>query len=202
MKRFSWKRAELCLALTILLIFTYASAAGAQQQEIADKVLRLHVLANSDSAEDQRVKLCVRDAVLEYCNPLLAQVQTQAQVRTVLNTHLQEIVDLAQAELRRQGSLDMVTAQMQEEYYPTRDYTDFALPAGKYMGLRICIGSASGHNWWCVIFPPLCKGCSAAATETLTTEERAFVRQDGTKYVVRFKAAEMLDTLRERFSPA
>ncbi len=202
MKRFFWKRAELCVALVILLLFTYASAAGAQQQEIADKVLRLHVLANSDSTEDQRVKLCVRDAVLAYCNPLLAQVQTQAQVRTVLNAHLQEIVDLAQAELRRQGSLDTVTAQMQEEYYPTREYTDFALPAGRYMGLRICIGSASGHNWWCVIFPPLCKGASAAAAETLTTQERAFVQQDGTKYVVRFKAAEVLDTLRERFSPA
>lgn len=199
MKFKNWKRLELCLALAILLLFTYAAAAGAQQQDIADKVLRLHVIANSDSAEDQRVKLCVRDAVLAYCNPLLENVKTQSDVRTVLNDHMQEIVNLAQAELKRQGSADSVTAQMKEEYYPTRVYTDFSLPAGRYMGLRLRIGNAAGHNWWCVIFPPLCNGCATTKTDNLTADEHAFMRKDGTKYVIRFKAAEVLDTLRDRF---
>lgn len=190
------KRLELAFALAVLLVFTYAAAAGAQQQELSGKLLRLHVIANSDSTEDQRVKLCVRDRVLALCEPWLAEVEDQAGVRQVLDKHMQEIVNAAQEELLRQGSRDSVTAQIRSEYYPTRDYTDFSLPAGRYVGLKLRIGSAEGHNWWCVIFPPLCKGAAAGETASLSPGERALTRRDGTRYIVRFKAAELLGELR------
>ncbi|MGE4547984.1 MAG: stage II sporulation protein R [Intestinibacillus sp.] len=196
------KRLELAFALAVLLVFTYAAAAGAQQQSISEKLLRLHVIANSDSAEDQRVKLCVRDKVLALCEPWLAEVQDQAGVRQALNAHMQEIVNAAQEELWAQGSQDSVTAQIRSEYYPTRDYTDFSLPAGRYVGLKLRIGSAKGHNWWCVIFPPLCKGAAAGKAASLSPGEQALTRQDGTRYVVRFKAAELLGELRHAFGAA
>lgn len=192
------KRLEAALILATMLLFTYAAAAGAQQQEISDKVLRLHVVANSDSDEDQRVKLCVRDRVLEVCEPLLAEAKTQEEVRAALGTHLQEIVNAAQLELWRQGADDGATAQLREEYYPTRDYETFSLPAGRYVGLRVEIGAAQGHNWWCVVFPPLCKGAAASETAALSDGERAFTRRDGTQYAVRFKAAELVGELRHK----
>lgn len=195
MKRLT--RFEAALLLALVLLFTYASAAGMQQQAIADQVLRLHVLANSNSEEDQRVKLCVRDRVLAYCAPLLESAQTQDEVRSVLSAHLQEIVNEAQRELWRQGASDSVTAQISEEYYPTRDYIDFSLPAGRYVGLRIQIGEAQGRNWWCVVFPPLCSGAAEGEANGLNEDERAFTRRDGTEYVVRFKAAELVGELRE-----
>lgn len=190
------KQFEAVLLLVVMILFTYASAAGARQQMLADKMLRLHVLADSDGAEDQRVKLCVRDRVLAYCQPLLEKAETQQDVRQILGAHMQQIVNAAQLELWRQGTSDSVTAQLSEEYYPTRDYQDFSLPAGRYVGLRIKIGAAAGHNWWCVIFPPMCRGAASAQTDTLTEDERAFTRRDGTQYVVRFKAAELFGEFR------
>lgn len=192
-----WKRLEIALMLAVALVFTYASAAGMQQQQLADKMLRLHVLANSDMEEDQRVKLCVRDKVLEYCSPLLEECTTQEDVRQVLSANLQQIVNCAQLTLWQQGSNDSVTAQINEEYYPTREYTDFSLPAGRYVGLRIKIGEAKGHNWWCVVFPPMCNGASQMKDDTLTEDENALTRRDGTRYVIRFKAAEIFGELRQ-----
>lgn len=192
------KRWEAALVLTVLLLFTYAALAGMQQQALADDVLRLHVLANSDSREDQRVKLCVRDRVLAYCEPLLTEVRTQQQVRTVIQQHLQQIVNVAQLELWRQGTQDTVVVKLDEEYYPTRDYETFSLPAGQYVGLRVEIGSARGHNWWCVIYPPMCRGAAVSEPAALSPGERALTRRDGTRFVVRFKAAELIGTLRHR----
>lgn len=196
------RRWELALALTIFFLFTYAAAAGAQQQDIAEKVLRLHVIASSDSAEAQRVKLCVRDRVLSLCEPWLEDAETQQDVREILSAHMQEIVNAAQQELWAQGAQDGVTAQISAEYYPTRAYTDFSLPAGRYVGLKLRIGGAQGKNWWCVIFPPLCADAAEGRDDTLTPEEHALTRQDGARYVVRFKAAELLGELRHAFGAA
>lgn len=196
------RRWELAVAFAVLLLFTYAAAAGAQQTELADKVLRLHVIANSDTVEDQRVKLCVRDRVLAACQPWLEDANNQTEVREILRLHMQEIVNLAQTELWEQGSTHTVTAQMSEEYYPTREYTDFSLPAGQYVGLKLRIGRAVGHNWWCVIFPPLCDGAAAGEIASLSADETALTRQDGTRYVVRFKAAELFSEIRHAFRTA
>lgn len=195
-----FKRWEAVLVLTVLLLFTYAAMAGMQQQALADDVLRLHVLANSDSREDQRIKLCVRDRVLAYCEPLLTEAHTQAQVRAVVRQHLQQIANVAQLELWLQGAQDSVAVKLDEEYYPTRDYETFSLPAGQYVGLRVEIGSARGHNWWCVIYPPMCRGAAVAEPATLSQGERALTRRDGTRFVVRFKAAELVGALRHRLT--
>ena len=194
------KRWEAALVLTVLLLFTYAAMAGMQQQALADDVLRLHVLANSDSREDQRVKLCVRDRVLAYCEPLLTEAHTQTQVRAVVRQHLQQIANVAQLELWRQGAQDTVAVKLDEEYYPTRDYETFSLPAGQYVGLRVEIGRANGPNWWCVFYPPMCRGAAVAEPAALSSGERALTRRDGTRFVVRFKTAELVGALRHRLT--
>ena len=188
---------ELAGILTLFLVFTYFAAAGQTQAQVADKLVRLHVIANSDTAADQALKLQVRDAVLEVTQDIGADCADTQETQEALQAHLQEIQEAACQVIRREGYDYSVTAQLKREYYPSKVYKNFALPAGDYTGLKVKIGAAQGHNWWCVVFPPLCT--SAATRETFvgfTEEEAAFVQQDGTRYALRFKAAELVDQLR------
>ena len=188
---------ELAGILALFLLFTYFAAAGQVQAQVSDKVLRLHVIANSDTKEDQALKLQVRDAVLQVAAEASEDCTTTEETRQALESHLREIEKTAQKVVRRAGYDYSVTAQIKREYYPSKTYKNFALPAGDYTGLKVKIGKAAGHNWWCVVFPPLCT--SAATKESFVgfqPEEIAFVQQDGTRYAVRFKAAEWVDTLR------
>ncbi len=194
MKLKAW---ELAGILTLFLAFTYFAAAGQTQAQVADKLVRLHVIANSDTAADQALKLQVRDAVLEVTQDIGAECADTQETQEALQAHLQEIQEAARQVIRQEGYDYPVTAQLKREYYPSKVYENFALPAGDYTGLKVKIGAARGHNWWCVVFPPLCM--SAATREAFTgftEEEAAFVQQDGTRYALRFKAAELVDQLR------
>ena len=187
------RRMELVLALTMALAFTYAAAVSQEQDAIAGGLLRLHVVAHSDSAHDQAVKLQVRDAVLDFCEPLLDGARDQEQVRNRLEGNMQALADCAQRTLLAQGERRAVTVQLAEEYYPTRDYPTFSLPAGEYLGLRVTIGEGTGRNWWCVVFPPLCSQAAAGEEETQTPEEEL-----DPQYSFRFKTAEWIGMLRHK----
>ena len=177
MMRVKCRPIELALALCMAFLFAYAAWVSLSQQTLADGLLRLHVIANSDSVQDQQVKLLVRDRVLEVTEPLLAEADAQDEVRRILSSHLQQITDAAQQVLTDQG----MPAQMATEYYPTREYDTFSLPAGQYTGLKIRLGAASGHNWWCVVFPPLCTDAAQAPQDKLC-EQTTF----------RFKTADLI----------
>lgn len=187
----NWRRLELVLALTLALVFTYAAAVSRQQDALAGGLLRLHVVANSDTACDQQVKLQVRDAVLDFCRPLLAGAQDRAEVERRLDGQMQALANCAQQALWAAGQERAVTVRLAQEYYPTRNYPTFSLPAGQYLGLRVTIGEGQGHNWWCVVFPPLCE--QAAVKQDGQTPELAAQRS------FRFKTAEAVGWLRERF---
>lgn len=176
---------ELALALCMAFLFAYAAWVSLSQQTLADGLLRLHVIANSDSVQDQQVKLLVRDRVLEVTEPLLAEADDQDEVRRVLSAHLQQITDAAQQVLTDQGMPYQLSAQMATEYYPTRAYDTFSLPAGQYTGLKIRLGAASGHNWWCVVFPPLCTDAAQVPQDKLC-EQTTF----------RFKTADLIGQAR------
>lgn len=185
MMRVKCRPIELALALCMAFLFAYAAWVSLSQQTLADGLLRLHVIANSDSVQDQQVKLLVRDRVLEVTEPLLAEVGDQDEVRRILSAHLQQITDAAQQVLTDQGMPYQLSAQMATEYYPTRAYDTFSLPAGQYTGLKIRLGAASGHNWWCVVFPPLCTDAAQAPQDKLC-EQTTF----------RFKTADLIGQAR------
>lgn len=181
MMRVKCRPIELALALCMAFLFAYMAWVSLSQQTLADGLLRLHVIANSDSVQDQQVKLLVRDRVLEVTEPLLAEADDQDEVRRILSEHLQQITDAAQQVLTDQGMPYQLSAQMATEYYPTRAYDTFSLPAGQYTGLKIRLGAASGHNWWCVVFPPLCTDAAQAPQDKLC-EQTTF----------RFKTADLI----------
>ena len=171
---------------------------------IYDSVIRLHVLANSDSDSDQALKLKVRDAVLEKTSVLLADAKTRDEAEKILRASLEEIADVAARTVRDAGFRESVAVTLGFEDYPTRRYENLAFPAGEYLSLRVMIGEAAGQNWWCVLFPPL---CLSAATEKAKAEEaflsagltdeqyRIITDSDGGKYKLRFKILELAEAL-------
>ena len=142
------------------------------EAEIYDTVVRLHVLANSDSEEDQALKLRVRDAVLTVTEPLLSDCRSQEEARALLEAHIPDIQAAAEAVIAAEGRADSIALMLDTEEYPTRDYDGFCFPAGEYLSLRVCIGAAEGQNWWCCLFPPLCRGAASASSKEA---EDAFV---------------------------
>ncbi len=149
---------EAALLLAFGLTLTVGVWASASEGALADQVLRLHVVANSDSEEDQTLKLLARDAVLELASQLLDGVSDRARAEEILSAHLNELAQAGAEALAAQGCTDQVTAEIADQWFPTREYATFSLPAGQYRALRITIGAGAGRNWWCVVFPPLCLG--------------------------------------------
>lgn len=180
------RRIEIAVLCTLAVLAAYSAGVSLAQQHLAGDLVRLHVIANSDSAYDQALKLRVRDRVLAVTAPLLEDAQDQAAVRRTLSAHLQEITDAADEVLEDAGVPYTLSAQLAGEYYPTKAYDTFSLPAGHYVGLKIRLGTASGHNWWCVVFPPLCTDAAMAPQGALC---------EGTTF--RFKTAELVGELRE-----
>lgn len=175
------------------------------EEEIYDTVVRLHVLANSDSEEDQSLKLAVRDAVLDVTGPLVEGCGTQDEARAVIEAHFPEIQAAAERVIEDWGRTDAVSLEIGLEEYPERTYDSFCFPAGTYVSLRVSIGAAEGQNWWCCLFPPICK---SAATVSQNDAEEAFVsvgltsdqykiitETDRPVYRVRFKILEVLGSL-------
>lgn len=192
------RRWESALLIGLACAMLWASALGAEQDALADQVVRLHVVANSDSESDQALKLQVRDAVLAEATPALTGLDRQEALET-LEARLPDLADAAAKVVGEEGYDYPVTVSLQEERFPTKRYEDFALPAGEYTALRVQIGSGGGHNWWCVVFPPLCMG-SVEETAQLDDRDRALVTGETEGYIVKFKAIEIWENLKARFS--
>ena len=196
---------EIALLLGVAVCLLSGARALHTQDELADKVVRLHVLANSDSEEDQALKLQVRDAVLDRAEELLAQTSSRAEAEGKLRGQLLEFERLAEAVVREAGYDYEVTAELTDTEFPTREYEDFTLPAGEYLALRILIGDAAGRNWGCVVFPPLCTAASAdvpasALAAGFTEDEVRLITEEDRGYVLKLKAVEFWETLREKWN--
>lgn len=174
--------------------FPFAAACG----QLPRDVVRLHVVANSNGAEDQAVKLLVRDAVLEEAARWYQGAGSMEEASSQLCTHLQSIARAARQVLGEQGVGYSATAQMTEMYFPTRDYGDFRLPAGRYRTLRVTLGEGAGKNWWCVVFPSLCLPAATQEEALLTLPEgERQVVEGGQDVQVKLKAVELWESLRE-----
>lgn len=174
--------------------FPFAAACG----QLPRDVVRLHVVANSNGAGDQAVKLLVRDAVLEEAARWYQGAGSMEEASSRLCTHLQSIAGAARQVLGEQGMGYSATAQMTEMYFPTRDYGDFRLPAGRYRTLRVTLGEGAGKNWWCVVFPSLCLPAATQEEALLTLPEgERQVVEGGQDVQVKLKAVELWESLRE-----
>ena len=171
------------------------------EEKIYESVVRLHVLANSDSDEDQALKLKVRDEILSYISPLVIDSTSQEDAMRIINEKINEIEAIAQSTVYTHGYDYSVDVTLTLEEYPTRNYEAMSFPSGEYVSLRVLIGEAEGQNWWCVLFPPL---CLSAATEQSANEEafiavglnsdqyKVITESDNVKYQLRFKLLEAI----------
>ncbi len=183
---------ELSLMLALCLSLCLGTWAQARQSSLSDGLVRLHVLAVSDDEKEQQIKLKVRDSVLEYISPKLKDADSPKEARDILASELDGIKAAAMdASCGRS-----VTVTFGEEYYPTRDYDGFSLPAGRYESLRIILGEGKGHNWWCVVFPPLC--LSAAEVDALDSSDKALITEEG-GYKIGFRVIELWGELCDLF---
>ena len=194
------KRVEIVLMVAAALVLMSGALALQTQDQLADKVVRLHVLANSDSEEDQALKLRVRDRVLERATELLEQSADRQEAEALLRGNLLELENLAAEEIAAAGYDYPVTAELTDTTFPTREYDGFTLPAGEYLALRIVIGEGAGQNWWCVVFPPLCTTASAdvpasALAAGLTQEDVNLITEEP-GYVLKFQTVELWARLR------
>lgn len=191
----SLRKWEIALLLALCFTLLAGTWAGAASSRVSEGLVRLHVIAASDDATEQAIKLDVRDAVLSYLEPKLDSAADIAGAEALIEANLDGIA--AAAESAAQGREVNVT--LGEEYYPTREYDTFSLPAGRYQSLRVTLGEGAGHNWWCVVFPPLCLTAaeSEAAFEELDGETRAIISSDGGGVQFKFRLLELWGELME-----
>ena len=156
-KWIKWLLVLICTALlpVAVLGWTYGAAVASGDYTKAG-IVRLHVLANSDSKEDQALKRAVRDAVIDYLKPAMLTSANRSEAEEILRRQLPSIQDIAQQVVRSNGFDYPVRVELGQHPFPVKTYGSLALPAGNYQALRVLIGEAEGQNWWCVLFPPLC----------------------------------------------
>ena len=160
-----WKR--LAVFALVAAALTYGAGLLKDHNLLEENLLRLHVVANSDTQADQSVKLRVRDAVLNVLSDAMGAMPTMEEAKAYLQTHLPEIRQAANTALKQAGSSLEAAVTLVKEAFPQRIYDTFRLPAGVYETLRITIGQGEGRNWWCVLFPTLCVPTSSAGFEAV-----------------------------------
>ena len=187
----AWRAWELAGVLALALSFGTALWADRTQEELAEGLVRLHIVANSDTPADQAAKLALRDEILAELAPKLAEAKNREQA-----------LDIVQAEIpsiEKKG----VSAELRLEHFPRTDYADFSLPEGDYLALRVVMGAGNGHNWWCVLFPPLCTELLAVDTQEsfalLPEEQSALVTQADEGYELRFRVVELWEEIAARW---
>ncbi len=170
-------------------------------EDIADRVLRLHILAASDSDEDQAMKLKVRDAILAATEAEMRSFDSKDGALLTLRDLLPTIERTAEACLAENGCNDAVEVELCRMYFTTRHYDTGTMPAGYYDAVRVKLGEAKGRNWWCVLFPPMCVGSAGEQTlDEVLTEEEVNIVSHPEQYEVRFKLVEWFYELCRWFS--
>ncbi len=216
LKMYNRMKIAVMILLTLTIFFSIFLSGYSENvtEGLAENLIRLHVVANSDSPEDQALKRDVRDAVLEYMKKRLRDSRDIEQTRHIINTEMEEIKRIAAETVRNKGRDYKVDAALGKFPFPTKMYGDIVLPAGVYEALKITIGEGAGENWWCVLFPPLCfvdvshgtvpESAKQGLKEVLTSEEyRLITSAEDSEDIpirVRFKILDFLQKSRVRFT--
>lgn len=191
------KKLELSIFVALLLTIAVGSFTGFAQrcEELSGKVLRLHVIANSDSAADQNVKLQVRDNILKESGTLLFGNPDKQYAKKTLSQNLDQIEAAANRMLAEKGFDYKANASIENKYFNTRVYDNVTLPAGYYDSLCIRLGNAAGKNWWCVVYPPMClpAACEEEELAEVLNDDELHIVTDKGNYVVKFKLLELYE---------
>ena len=184
----------LLILYTTICAFSYAKTTS---KNLSDSVFRLHVLANSDSKEDQDLKYKVRDALINYMNTLCTNITTKEEAIKIANDNLEKFKEIAKNKIKSSGYSYDVDLEIGNFNFPTKNYGDISLPAGFYDALRVKIGKAKGQNWWCVMFPPLCFIDITSGTvpdsskdllkENMNEENFALISNNNSNHEINFK---------------
>lgn len=205
-KAFNERKDKILLSVTAIAISLYMAFSctyfTASAQTVKDDVVRLHILANSNSEIDQEVKLKVRDALLETNATILGNGVTTENAKEYFEKSKDTLLKTANKTLEENGFDYDVKISLQEEYFETRTYGDLTFPAGQYTALKVVLGEGEGKNWWCVMFPPLCIPAADGletneSTADYLTESGEKIVSGGNKYIVKFKILEIYEELKE-----
>ena len=198
-KIFSRRAAELSAVVGLLCaIFASFAHFEAACDDLRQNVLRLHIIANSDSEADQAVKLLVRDKILEQSADIFEGETELERAEEKAVERLNDFCETAERVLAENGFSYGATAEMGLSYFETREYDDFTLPAGNYRSLIIRLGKAEGKNWWCVVFPAVCiPAASSADLSDSTASASAQIAESPERYVMRFKTVEIYEDLKK-----
>lgn len=190
--------ALLAFIFTVIMTLSFESSCSG----IREKVLRLHVIANSDSVSDQSLKYTVRDELLKEGESIFSGSETVFQAEDKIREGLFYLKETAERTVREEGYAYSVNIDIGRTYFPTREYEDVTLPAGYYNAVRVIIGEGKGKNWWCVMFPPMCLPAAAKDSPELSdvlSEKETDIVTGGKKYELRFWFVEKYYELREKF---
>lgn len=192
---------EMVFLLLLAAIFAWGTAMENQQQRLANEMIRLHVVANSNSYEDQELKLQVRDAVLSAADEILESCNSVTDAKSALSGNLSRLQSVANETLLNLGVTDRALITLERELFGTREYETFSLPGGYYDALRVEIGSGEGKNWWCVVYPQICMASSVseqtavAAMAGMREEDIAMIQRGTDEYELKFKTLEIFENI-------
>ena len=185
----------------LLLISAYVMPFIETSERISEDVFRLHILANSDEEYDQQLKLKVRDAVLEKGQEIFLNCSSLDEIITTCEDNIGLFSDTAQKCIADNGYGYGVNVYVDKEWFNTREYEEITLPSGIYNALKIEIGEAEGHNWWCVMFPAIClSAVSDSEINEILDEEEVDLINSNQKYEIRFKIVEIYEKIKSMFA--
>lgn len=156
---------KLCLAVVCLCAVVVCAGLVYDRICLDENLIRLHVVANSDTEEDQNLKLEVRDEIVQYLQKEMKEIPDVSRAKEFIERNMEKLQSIAESVIQKAGFREKVTVSLQKECFGVRHYDSFSLPSGVYESLRIRIGDAQGQNWWCVVFPSLCFQAAAADVE-------------------------------------
>lgn len=169
--------------------------------DLRENILRLHIIANSDSAEDQTLKLKIRDAILDETGDLFLGVSDLEKAEKQASEHIEDFTRIANRVIKEKGFDYSARVTIGDCFFETREYETFTLPAGNYRSLIIELGKAEGKNWWCVIFPSVCiPAATSGELRDSTDPKSADVAENSEQYIVKFKAVEIYEKIRKWFN--
>ena len=190
--------------LVLLSILIIPLIKTEKEIKVYDNTIRLHVIANSDDESDQDLKLHVRDEILKYVSGFISSKDSFSESEAMIRTRLNNIKRISENTVDNYGYNYPVEVRLEEEYYPTCEYEGVRLPEGRYTSLKVMIGEAEGHNWWCVLYPALCTSTAKPQKELtqagFTEEEiRILTESEDPEYKIKFKIIELFSEIVEKF---
>ncbi len=189
------------LSVLISMTADFTAFAG-ECSDIREEIVRIHILANSNTHQDQELKLKIRDRILQECSDIFVTGGTKQDALDTLSLHLPQLKLAAEQELERLGFAYPIHVRLEQAYFTTRVYDNLTLPAGTYDALRIEIGQAAGHNWWCIAFPQMCLPAAEQKTpsDQIFSERQEDIMENSRKYEVKFAIVEFFESIGQKIS--